>query len=188
MKLDISKRAEKAKTQEIKFRELPDIVVKVVCRYRAELFFKISRKTKLSRLFNAWTERMEAGGGKKGATTTTMNSGADTVGGDGMKETNGMAKMDGATSANANTGSPNASLSMQFVFTHNGRSVDAELTPEEAGMEDGDEILAVELMDLTEGGAASQEWNDLIEPRRQKLKKNWTDNPNELVFFLSFVK
>jgi hypothetical protein len=82
---------------------------------------------------------------------------------------------------------------MQFIFTHNGRSVDSDQTPEEAGMEDGDEILAVELMDLTEGmgvGAGNgneegegkgEEWEELIEPRRQKLKKNWTDNPKEWV-------
>lgn len=65
MKSDIAKRADKAKQQDVKYRETPDIVVKVVCRYRAELFFKISRKTKLSRLFNAWTDRMEKTGGKK---------------------------------------------------------------------------------------------------------------------------
>ena len=32
--------------------------------------------------------------------------------------------------------------------------MDAEQTPEEAAMEDGDEILAVELMDLTESPSA----------------------------------
>lgn len=39
---------------------------------------------------------------------------------------------------------------MQFVFTHNGRSVEPDTTPEDEGMEDGDEIVAVELMDLTD--------------------------------------
>jgi hypothetical protein len=38
---------------------------------------------------------------------------------------------------------------MQFLFTHMGRSLEADQTPEDAGMEDGDEILAVEMMDLT---------------------------------------
>jgi hypothetical protein len=46
---------------------------------------------------------------------------------------------------------------MQFVFTHNGRNVESDQTPEEAGMEDGDEILAVEMMDLTDG-SDSDEW------------------------------
>lgn len=191
MKSDISKRVEKAKIQDVKFREMPDIVVKVVCRYRAELFFKISRKTKLSRLFNAWTERMEAGVGKKGDKGAATNSGGDAVGGGGEKEANGTAKMDEAPPTNANAGSATtpggsvsstSSSSVQFVFTHNGRSVDADQTPEEAGMEDGDEILAVELMDLTEGGAGNEEWDELIEPQKQKLKKNWTDNPKEWVF------
>ncbi|KAI6120653.1 hypothetical protein EDD16DRAFT_827472 [Pisolithus croceorrhizus] len=65
MKNDMAKRVDRAKMQDIKYREMPDIVVKVVCRYRAELFFKISRKTKFSRLFNAWTDRMAGTVGKK---------------------------------------------------------------------------------------------------------------------------
>src|ERR1700722_2504784 len=144
MKTDVAKRGDKAKIQDIKFREMPDIVVKVICRYRAELFFKISRKTKLSRLFNAWTDRMESTCGKKGETKG--------VPGDGIgNQTNKSMKSD----ALSTTGSPVSSSTMQFIFTHNGRSVEADRTPEEAGMEDGDEILAVELMDLTED---SEEW------------------------------
>lgn len=46
---------------------------------------------------------------------------------------------------------------MQFIFTHNGRSIESDQSPEDLGMEDGDEILAVELMDLTEG-PDSEEW------------------------------
>lgn len=206
MKTDMSKRIDKAKMQDAKYREMPDIVVKVVCRYRAELFFKISRKTKLSRLFGAWTERMETGTGIGIGLGFGRKSDANGVGkgiGAGAQP-NGTAKTDAAftgspsssvsgssTSGGSNTSS---SPSMQFIFTHSGRSVDADQTPEEAGMEDGDEILAVELMDLTEdvvfgdgtgsGGSANgdvkdEEWEEIIEPRRQKLKKNWTDNPKE---------
>jgi len=123
---------------------------------------------------------------------------------------NGTAKTDAAsTGSSSSSGSgsnssgsvsgPNtssSSQSMQFIFTHNGRSVDSDQTPEEAGMEDGDEILAVELMDLTEdvafgggsgsgnsanGDVKSEQWEEIIEPSRQKLKKNWTDNPQEWV-------
>ena len=141
MKNDMAKRVDKAKIQDIKFREMPDIVVKVVCRYRAELFFKISRKTKLCRLFDAWTDRMESSVGKKGEGKGLSSGG--TV----NNQTNGSVKSD-AASTNSSTPS---TLTMQFVFTHNGRTVDSDQTPEEAGMEDGDEILAVELMDLTEG-------------------------------------
>ncbi|KAJ6520125.1 hypothetical protein C8R45DRAFT_953962 [Mycena sanguinolenta] len=159
MRNDITKRAEKAKIQDAKYREMPDIVVKVVCRYRAELFFKISRKTKLSRLFNAWTDRMEKTGGKKGAANPPEN---------------GSVKSDAVPPSGP--GVP--SQTMQFIFTHNGRTVEADQTPEEAGMEDADEILAVELMDLTEGPEL-EEWDELAEPRRQALRKNWTDNPRE---------
>ncbi|THV07477.1 hypothetical protein K435DRAFT_258822 [Dendrothele bispora CBS 962.96] len=153
MKNDIAKRASKAKIQDTKYREQPDIVVKVVCRYRAELFFKISRKTKLSKLFNAWTDRMERTGGKKGD-------------GKNIAETN-----------QASNEPSSANQAMQFIFTHNGRSVDADMTPEEAGMEDKDEILAVELMDLTEN--TTEEYQEILEPHYQKLRKNWTEEPQE---------
>lgn len=132
------KRVDKAKSQDMKYREMPDIVVKVVCRYRAELFFKVSRKTKFSRLFNAWTDRMEATGGKKDEGKTAVSS----------KQMNGSAKSEAAST---HTAGSTASSSMQFIFSHNGRTIDVDQTPEEQGVEDGDEILAVELMDLTEG-------------------------------------
>jgi hypothetical protein len=140
MKNDISRRVEKAKLQDLKFRQSPDIVVKVVCRYRAELFFKISRKTKLTKLFAAWTDRMETNGAGGGKNTATG-------------EPNGTSKLvNGIVAPTAGASASSAGcLGPIFIFTHSGRRVDAEQTPEEAGMEDGDEILAVELMDLTEG-------------------------------------
>ena len=151
MKNDISRRAEKAKMQDLKYRQSPDIVVKVICRYRAELFFKISRKTKLVKLFAAWTDRMETGG------SGGCGGGGGSGGGSGKKAgeptrtssrlVNGVPGAPVATSSSASSGA-------NFIFTHSGRQVDAEQTPEEAGMEDGDEILAVELMDLTEGPCA----------------------------------
>ncbi|KAF8495482.1 hypothetical protein F5888DRAFT_1711219, partial [Russula emetica] len=52
MKNDISRQAEKAKMQDLKCRQSHDIIVKVVCRYRAELF-KISHKTKHVKFFAA---------------------------------------------------------------------------------------------------------------------------------------
>ena len=145
MKNDIAKRAERAKIQDMKSREMPDIVVKVICKYRAELFFKISRKTKLSRLFNAWTERMETGATplKKGEAKTANGGGGG-----------------GAAAVNGTTGPDKASAptpgSMQFLFTHAGRMLEAQQTPEEALMEDGDEILAVEMMDLTDGAGTEE--------------------------------
>ncbi|KAF8910114.1 hypothetical protein CPB84DRAFT_1764646 [Gymnopilus junonius] len=142
----------------VKYREMPDIVVKVVCRYRAELFFKISRKTKLSRLINSWTERMERPAGKDG----TMN---------------GSAKSEAATTHYSGTTGLNSG--MQFIFTYNGRMLEADQTPEEIGIDEGDEIVAVELMDLTEGGGGSEQWEEHVEPHREKLKKNWTDDPQE---------
>ncbi|KAG9314108.1 hypothetical protein JVU11DRAFT_4891 [Chiua virens] len=161
MKNDMAKRVDKAKMQDMKYREMPDIVVKVVCRYRAELFFKISRKTKLSRLFNAWTDRMEGATAKKGD------------GKAGTGTSNPPAKSDVASTHSWNSTSAS---SMQFVFSHNGRTLEADQTPEEQGMEDGDEILAVELMDLTED---IDDQDELPEHRRQKLKKNWTDDRAE---------
>jgi len=45
-------------------------------------------------------------------------------------------------------------------------------------VEDGDEIVAVELMDLTDGSDVAA-WDELPELPRQKLKKYWTDDPAE---------
>lgn len=133
MKNDFAKRAERVKQQDLKYREMPDIVVKVLCRYRAELYFKISRKTKLSRLIESWTERMEGIAGN--------GSGID---------------------ANANdTSHPKSSSNtgrIQFIFTYNGRMLDGEQTPEDVGIEEGEEIIAVEYMDLTEERGCSEEW------------------------------
>ncbi|KAJ1302579.1 hypothetical protein OPQ81_002896 [Rhizoctonia solani] len=85
-----------------------DIVVKVVCKFREELFFKINRKTKLTRLFSTWESRMDAGSGDKKSGRT------------------------------------------HFIFTHAGRTIDWESTPDQAGIENNDVIMAVELMDLTQ--------------------------------------
>ncbi|KAI9453573.1 hypothetical protein BJY52DRAFT_1225563 [Lactarius psammicola] len=160
MKNDISRRAEKAKIQDLKFRQSPDIVVKVICRYRAELFFKISRKTKLAKLFGAWTDRME----------TRTSEGKKTSEPTGASKLTNCASLKSASGTSAGSGT-------NFIFTHGGRQVDADQTPEEAAMEDGDEILAVELMDLTEGPSAEDP--DENEPSRQKLKKFWSDDPAE---------
>ncbi|EKM61609.1 uncharacterized protein PHACADRAFT_84750 [Phanerochaete carnosa HHB-10118-sp] len=162
MKLEVAKRTEKLKLQDVKYREMPDIVVKVHCKYRAELFFKISRKTKLSRLFNAWTERMEVN--EKKGDAKSQPSGTSAAAGQQVNGTSGSSTL----SAGA----------MQFIFSHGGRTLEVDQTPEEAGMEDGDEILAVEMMDLTEG-PGTEEIDEGGEPRRQLLKKHWQEDPGE---------
>lgn len=128
LKTDITRRIERARAQDAKWRSSPDVVLKVVCRYRAELFFKISRKTKLARLFGAWTERMDSPG----------DSGATKAKG-----------KEGEAEAEGEVEGEEAKNHAQFLFSHAGRTLDAESTAEEAGLEDGDEILAVELLDLT---------------------------------------
>ncbi|KAH7338761.1 hypothetical protein B0J17DRAFT_389809 [Rhizoctonia solani] len=85
-----------------------DIVVKVACKFRGELFFKINRKTKLTRLFSTWESRMDTGLGDNKPDRT------------------------------------------HFIFTHAGRAIDWESTPDQAGIENNDVIMAVELMDLTQ--------------------------------------
>ena len=49
-------------------------------------------------------------------------------------------------------------------------------------MEDNDEILAVELMDLTQD-VGGDEGDNLIEPHWPRLTKNWTEDPKECVKF-----
>ncbi|KAI0094430.1 hypothetical protein BDY19DRAFT_912732 [Irpex rosettiformis] len=190
MKNDMAKRAERAKIQDTKYREMPDIVVKVVCKYRAELFFKISRKTKLSRLFNAWTDRMEStANAKKGVGASAYLSGGGA--GNEPKQTPSQSQQgqggqqqpvgaSGTASSQVNGSAPAVSTSsMQFIFSHGGRTLEADQTPEEVGMEEGDEILAVEIMDLTEGPGTEEIDESANESRRQKLQKNWQTDPQE---------
>ncbi|TBU29840.1 hypothetical protein BD311DRAFT_692183 [Dichomitus squalens] len=167
MKTDMAKRAERAKIQESKYREMPDIVVRVVCKYRAELYFKISRKTKLARLFNAWTERMEnnvvssagsAAAGKKGASSLVNGTG---------------------TIVGSASGAAPSAGAMQFIFSHGGRTLEPDQTPEEAGIEDGDVILAVEMMDLTDGPGTEELDEGQPRPVRPKLRKEWVEDPTE---------
>ncbi|THG98174.1 hypothetical protein EW145_g7474 [Phellinidium pouzarii] len=194
LSMEITRGKDRARQQEIKSRELPDIVVKVVCKYRAELFFKISRKTKLSRLFVAWTERMESTNvnllrkaGVPIASAASVGTGALPNGNTVMAQKGSSVGGDAASihsngSVQSNGGAPNGvplPPPMSFLYTHQGRSLDPETTVEEAGIEDADEILAVELMDLT--GPVPNDLGGFVEARRPKLKKNWTDNPRERV-------
>lgn len=186
---EIAKGRDKARQQELKNRESPDIVVKVVCKYRAELFFKIPRKAKLSRLFAAWTERMESGAALAMAGIKPIDSNspwlATPAGGNETSSPNHatsvtMHKSDTTNGTQAPNG-PTPTLPqvapMMFMYTHQGRSLDPDLTVEEAGIEHSDEILAVELMDLT--GPMPDDVEEIVELNRPTLNKNWTDNPKE---------
>jgi len=137
MKDDLAKRADRARELDQKYREQPEIVVKVVCRYRAELFFKISRKTKMSRIMTAWTLRMELEREKK---LDPENSVIEGILHTGKLDPNNLPPTE-----------------IQFLFMHNGRKIDPESSAEDNGMEEGDEIVAIELMDLTRGGSA-EDW------------------------------
>ncbi|KAL1697472.1 hypothetical protein GGG16DRAFT_120330 [Schizophyllum commune] len=164
MKSTLTKRNERVQAQQDKYETQPDIVVKVVCRYRAELFFKISRKTKLSRLFGAWTDRMEK-----------VTSGVPTIPKAPAKEPFASKQVD-------KSGERPERSDVQFIFTHAGRELHANQSPEDAGMEDGDEILAVEIMDLTENIPADDGPDSAQEPsilHRQLLRKNWSTDPQE---------
>jgi len=85
-------------------------------------------------------------------------------------------KPNGAAKSDPAKGESNA---IRFIFSHGGRTIEQDQTPEEMGMETGDEILAVELMDLTEGPGTEVVDEGSPEPRRQRLIKNWTEDPKE---------
>lgn len=159
MKNDMAKRVERAKQQDVKYRDSPDVVVKVICKYRAELYFKISRKTKFSRLFCAWTDRMDSamavGTGLGAASATTVGG---LTSGKGGRQPLSTDRVNGTTKSD----SSGRSGAIQFIFSHGGRTLEPEHTPEEVGMEAGDEILAVELMDLTEGPGTEVVVGDIL--------------------------
>ncbi|KAG8976948.1 hypothetical protein FRB90_008994, partial [Tulasnella sp. 427] len=150
MKEEMERRLEQVRKKETKTREAPDIVIKVVCRYRAELYFKIPRKATLSRVFNTWTARMDSMSSSKDGAPAAGTSSGDNLNEAAMPQTN-------------------------FIFLHMGRTISPDQTPEELDMEAGDEILAVELMDLTDEAA-----EPYVQPeQRETIKKNWTDNPED---------
>ncbi len=140
---EISKSKEKARLQEIRSREQPDILVKISCKYRAEVFFKVGRKKRLSALFDVWTNRMEGQDLPPLRKTSSNGSGAQVNGAPSVKGGSDAASIQSITSTHS-TCPP-----LSFVFTHQGRTLDSNFTIAEAGIEDGDELIAIELMDLT---------------------------------------
>lgn len=157
MKNDVAKRVERTKLKDVKYRDSPDIVVKVVCKYRAELYFKVSRKAKFSRLFHAWSDRMDAAmtmGAGLGATNATT-VGSTGKGGRRLSSTDGL---NGIVKPDLSKGGSDT----QFIFSHGGRTLEPDQAPEEVGMEAGDEILAVELMDLTVGPGTEVVVGDIL--------------------------
>ena len=82
-----------------------------------------------------------------GGSAGNIGAGTGGGGGGGGVVVNGTGKGDvGAGALGGGAGG-----AMQFIFSYGGRTLEADQSQEEAGMEDGDEILAVEMMDLTEG-------------------------------------
>ena len=124
MKDELQRHSAQSKKKERMAIENPEIVIKVVSKYRPDLFFKISRKSKMSLLFKAWTDRTEI---------RPPLANANAGGGIGKKSTK----------------TPVEPSRTQFIFCHMGRSLEPDQTPEELDIEGGDEILAVELVDLT---------------------------------------
>lgn len=83
-----------------------------------------------------------------------------------------------------------------FIFTYNGRPISEDMTVDDVGIEDGDTIVAVEMVDLTEVAVRRapaflvtniplRKWgfyqdDELVPVSQQvRLKKNWTSDPSE---------
>jgi len=168
---EISKSKEKARLQEIRSREQPDILVKISCKYRAEVFFKVGRKKRLSALFDVWTNRMEGQDLPPLRKTSSNGPGAQVNGAPSVKGGSDAASIQSITSSHS------ACPPLSFVFTHQGRTLDSNLTIAEAGIEDGDELIAIELMDLT--SPVPDDAEEILETNLPKIQKNWADNPSE---------
>ncbi|CAE6473047.1 unnamed protein product [Rhizoctonia solani] len=120
-----------------------DIVV--VCKFREELFFKINRKTKLTRLFRTWESRMDTSSGdkKSGRTHFIFTHAGRAIDWESTPDQAGIENNDVIMAVEL------MDLT-HFIFTHAGRAIDWESTPDQAGIENNDVIMAVELMDLTQ--------------------------------------
>ncbi|KLO09273.1 hypothetical protein SCHPADRAFT_907914 [Schizopora paradoxa] len=163
---EISKGKEKARQQEIRSREQPDILVKISCKYRAEVFFKVGRKKRLSALFDVWTNRMESQDSPPLRKTNSNGSSTQVNGAPSLKS-------DAASIQSTTSSCP----PLSFIFTHQGRTLDPSFSIAEAGIEDGDELIAIEMMDLT--GPVPDDAEEFVETTRPKIMKNWSDNPSE---------
>src|ERR1700733_2822822 len=106
------------------------IFVKVHCKHRAELYFKMTEQTKFARLFKAWSARMDM--------SAPPNTSA-------IAEEKIQSKPEVENKDETATPSP-----PDFIYTHNGRPISPDMTVDDVGVEDGDIIVAVELVDLTE--------------------------------------
>jgi len=61
------------------------------------------------------------------------------------------------------------------MFSHRGRFLDGNQSAADAGLENYDEIVAVEMMDLT-----ADDMDEVVPvPQRELLKKNWPEHPEE---------
>lgn len=63
--------------------------------------------------------------------------------------TNGETPLTDKTQSQSASSSSSSSFP-NFIYTHNGRPLAEDLTVDEVGVEDGDTIVAVEMVDLTE--------------------------------------
>lgn len=100
-------------------------------RYRRPLWFKVHRLNKLSSVFSNWLDRQED----------------STVPADQPVITPKASKKARLAAINAAAAAP---PKPKFVFTHAGEVIDSTMTASEVGLNDNDEMVAFELVDLTE--------------------------------------
>ena len=113
------------------------ICIKVHCRHRAEIYFKMTKQTKFERLFRAWSARMDTS--MLPSTTSAISDG-----GSGNTKTQPKSETENKSGAALPSRPP-----PDFIYTHNGRPISEDMTVDDVGVEDGDIIVAVELVDLT---------------------------------------
>lgn len=129
------------------------LCVKVVCRYRAELYFKMTRQTKFERLFKVWASRMDL------PPPAVANLDDDKTAPGGTTTSGKKASAASSATPAPQPSSTSAPASPQqhvplptpnhpdFIYTHNGRPLADDLTVDDVGIEDGDTIVAIELVD-----------------------------------------
>lgn len=144
----------------------------------SQLFFKFKRRSAFTTLFTAWTTRMAPASPPAHLIPPPAPAPPPPT---SKKAKKRLAASSSFASAPAPTTKPSVGPENAFVFTYAGKVLSGDMTPEEVGMEDGDEMLAVEMWDLTEvevdvagnGGSGESEefWGRLGE--REKLMKHW---------------
>ncbi|CDZ98757.1 Taxilin family [Phaffia rhodozyma] len=132
------------------------IHVRIFCESRKhQLYFKVLRHRPLKRMFAAWTDRVQ----DMSHSTANLDSDVLPPSSSSSARTRGKSRADTKRARLLKTTSEEAAATIltnvsleqpgpKFIFCYAGKVIGDEMTPDGIGLDDGDSILAIEVVDL----------------------------------------